>query len=114
MRYSLALVLWNVCLFCLQEICANLDMPKTEIVIAGLFPTSHDIAAGKIGRGVRPAVQLALDIVNNDTNILHNYQLNMTWNDTQVCYLSFYFFAINLKKGEMWANKFSVTAPFIH
>ena len=76
-----------------------MDMPKTEIVIAGLFPTSHDIAAGKIGRGVRPAVQLALDIVNNDTNILHNYQLNMTWNDTQVCYLSPYFLQLMLKKG---------------
>lgn len=60
------------------------SLPKKEIVIAGLFPTSHDILAGAIGRGVRPAVQLALDMVNNDTSILRDYDLRMTSNDTEV------------------------------
>lgn len=57
---------------------------KKEIVIAGLFPISEDIEAGAIGRGVRPAVKLALDMVNNDSRILKDYDLKMTWNDTGV------------------------------
>ncbi|XP_033752065.1 LOW QUALITY PROTEIN: gamma-aminobutyric acid type B receptor subunit 2-like [Pecten maximus] len=59
------------------------SVAKKEIVIAGLFPTSRDIPAGAIGRGVRPAVQLALDMVNNDTTILKDYILRMTSNDTE-------------------------------
>lgn len=57
---------------------------RKEIVIAGLFPTSEDIPEGRIGRGVRPAVELALDRVNNDSRILKDYVLKLTWNDTKV------------------------------
>lgn len=57
---------------------------KATIHIAGLFPLSHDQPEGAIGRGVLPAVQLALDHVNNNTDILKGYQLEMEWNDTKV------------------------------
>lgn len=73
-----------------QDLVSLETTEKKEIVIAGLFPTSHDIGAGSIGRGVRPAVKLALDMINNNTEILTNYVLNMTWKDTEVSiFLSF-------------------------
>ncbi|CAC5408731.1 GABBR [Mytilus coruscus] len=75
--------IWIVITLYFGRIYADTENKLTEIVIAGLFPTSHDIDAGKIGRGVRPAVKLALDMVNNNTEILPGYDLQMTWNDTQ-------------------------------
>ena len=57
---------------------------KRDIYIAGLFPTSDEIPEGAIGRGVRPAVELALQHINNDSRILKDYTLKMTWNDTKV------------------------------
>lgn len=36
------------------------------------------------GRGVMPSVKLALDHVNEHSDILANYRLHMWWNDTQV------------------------------
>lgn len=38
----------------------------------------------RIGRGVMPSVKLALDHVNEHSDILSNYRLHMWWNDTQV------------------------------
>lgn len=38
----------------------------------------------KSGRGVMPSVKLALDHVNEHSDILSNYRLHMWWNDTQV------------------------------
>lgn len=37
-----------------------------------------------VGRGVMPSVKLALDHVNEHSDILANYRLHMWWNDTQV------------------------------
>lgn len=37
-----------------------------------------------IGRGVMPSVKLALDHVNEHSQILRNYRLHMWWNDTMV------------------------------
>ncbi|CAL1535123.1 unnamed protein product, partial [Lymnaea stagnalis] len=51
---------------------------------AGLFPWSEDIPAGSVGRGVLPAVRIALDHVNNDTRINRKYTLKMAYNDTRV------------------------------
>ena len=79
MRNSTHFVFWKI--VCLYFGWINAE---TEIVIAGLFPSSHDIDAGKIGRGVRPAVQLSIDMVNNDTALLPGYKLRMKWNDSQV------------------------------
>lgn len=57
---------------------------KRIIYIAGLFPWSHDIPAGSVGRGVLPAVYLALGHVNHDTTINRKYILRMSSNDTRV------------------------------
>ena len=81
-RFSYSI--WIVVILYFGRINADPKNRLTEIVIAGLFPTSYDIEAGQIGRGVRPAVKLALDMVNNNTEILPGYDLQMTWNDTQV------------------------------
>ena len=57
---------------------------QQDIVIAGLFPMSESIKEGEIGRGVRPAVDLALKMINNDSNILPEHHLTLVANDTQV------------------------------
>lgn len=41
------------------------------------------------GRGVMPSVKLALDHVNEHSDILRNYRLHMWWNDTEVIPYSF-------------------------
>ncbi|ESO03237.1 hypothetical protein HELRODRAFT_148708, partial [Helobdella robusta] len=51
------------------------------IWLIGLFPLSGSWAGGL---GQLPAVQLGLDDVNNDPNILPEYELMMTMHDTQV------------------------------
>lgn len=63
---------------------------KQDVYIAGLFPTDENIPEGAIGRGVRPAVELALQHINNHSGILDRYNLKMTWNDTKVRANSFY------------------------
>ncbi|KAK0040202.1 gamma-aminobutyric acid type B receptor subunit 2 [Biomphalaria pfeifferi] len=66
----------------------RLDRPngKPVIYIAGLFPWSDDIPAGAVGRGVLPAVQIALDHVNNDARVNRKYILKMAYNDTRVSF----------------------------
>lgn len=51
-----------------------------------------------VGRGVMPSVKLALDHVNEHSDILSNYRLHMWWNDTQVnmVFLLFIFGAFSL------------------
>ena len=69
--------------------------------LAGLFPLS----VGNVGRGVLPAVELAMRHVNNHSSILPGYKLEMAWNDTQVrqYYLSLLFFS-----GAMHCNNFFI------
>ena len=53
--------------------------------IAGLFPMSpRDSPEGKLGLGVIPAVELALEHVNSHSGILPGIKLNLTWSDTKV------------------------------
>ena len=54
------------------------------LYIAGFFPLSRDIPQGSLGRGVLPAVRLAVADVNNDTTLLPGYRLEMKPNDTKV------------------------------
>lgn len=37
-----------------------------------------------LGRGVMPALRLAVEHVNKHPTILRNYKLHVTWNDTEV------------------------------
>lgn len=61
---------------------------KKSIYIAGFFPTSPDIAEGHIGRGVIPAVDLALHHINNSPHVLRGFNLDLVWNDTRVSFIS--------------------------
>ena len=81
-------IYWNVIIgVCFHGIRMMELSPKQEIVIAGLFPMSPSVKEGEIGRGVRPAVDLALKMINDDDRLLPNHHLSLVANDTQVCYL---------------------------
>ena len=56
-----------------------------DIYIAGLLPMSGEQNAG-IGKGVLPAINLALQHVNDDGRVLPNHRLELVWNDTEVSY----------------------------
>lgn len=51
---------------------------------AGFFPVSTKIPEGAVGRGVIPAVELALQHINDSPKILHGIHLDLVWNDTEV------------------------------
>lgn len=53
---------------------------------AGFFPVSSKIPEGAIGRGVIPAVELALQHINDSPKILRGIHLDLVWNDTEVSY----------------------------
>ena len=57
---------------------------NSTLYIAGFFPMTSENDAGGLGRGVLPAVKLALADVNADNNVLKDYKLEMIWHDTQV------------------------------
>ncbi|GFR92927.1 Pir1 1,3-beta-glucan-linked structural cell wall protein [Elysia marginata] len=61
------------------------SLSKPIVYIAGLFPWAGDIPAGAVGRGVLPAVHIALAHVNNDSRTDRKYTLEMAYNDTRVC-----------------------------
>lgn len=57
---------------------------RKDVYIAGLFPYGRHVPEHHIGRGVMPSVKLAVDHVNDNSNVLRNYRLHMWWNDTAV------------------------------
>ena len=54
---------------------------KIPIYLAGFFSLHSDFDMS----GLLPAVELALDHINERSDILAEYELKMEWNDTQVC-----------------------------
>ncbi|XP_070381674.1 gamma-aminobutyric acid type B receptor subunit 2-like isoform X2 [Dermacentor albipictus] len=58
------------------------DEPE-ELLIAGFFPTTLNLSEGAIGRGVVPAVNLALRHINSSPHFLPGYKLDIIWNDTK-------------------------------
>lgn len=61
---------------------------KRDVYIAGFFPYGAHVPEGHIGRGVMPAVKLAVEHINEHPTILRDYRLHMWWNDTEVSFLS--------------------------
>ncbi|XP_014261698.1 gamma-aminobutyric acid type B receptor subunit 2 isoform X2 [Cimex lectularius] len=56
---------------------------RHDLYIAGFFPYGRHVPESHIGRGVMPAVKLALDHINDSPTVLRNYRLHMWWNDTE-------------------------------
>ena len=65
---------------------------KHDVYIAGFFPFDENVAEGEIGRGVLPAVRLAVDHINDNPTVLRNYILHLWWNDTKVIHLYYYYY----------------------
>ncbi|KAJ6661438.1 hypothetical protein lerEdw1_015067 [Lerista edwardsae] len=55
----------------------------TPIAIMGLMPLSDSVEKGKIGRGVLPAMQLAMEQILNES-LLNPYSLDLRLYDTEV------------------------------
>ena len=70
--------------FCLSVCALAEGAAAVDLHIAGFFPTTYNLSEGAIGRGVVPAVNLALEHINNATQFLPGYTLAIQWNDTQV------------------------------
>ena len=49
---------------------------------------SENVSEGSIGRGVKPAVNWALQMINNNDDILPDHELAILANDTKVCVFS--------------------------
>lgn len=88
----LAVIAWCSCWLMLIGECAgqkpiNLGNKKRDVYIAGFFPYGNHVPEGHIGRGVMPAVKLAVEHINEHPTILRDYRLHMWWNDTEVSFL---------------------------
>lgn len=79
-RTSLVMII--VC--CFGMMCSKPESNKGRVVIAGLFPISESVPEGLIGRGVRPAVELALDMINKEHTVLPHHTLDIIDSDTKV------------------------------
>ncbi len=62
----------------------SLSQETNVIHVTGLFPLSGGVQEGDIGRGVLPAVELALLHVKESDSILKGYELRTIFNDTLV------------------------------
>ncbi|XP_077500288.1 gamma-aminobutyric acid type B receptor subunit 2 isoform X3 [Amblyomma americanum] len=66
-----------------EHVVASSHQEPEELLIAGFFPTTVNLSEGAIGRGVVPAVNLALRHINSSPHFLPGYKLDIIWNDTQ-------------------------------
>ena len=57
--------------------------PTIPLYIGGFFPMTNN-GQWRGGEETLPGVQIALDLINNSTEILPGYELRLLWNDTQV------------------------------
>lgn len=72
---------WKACIFLIMaKICKS---EENKLYIAGFFPTSSNILQGSIGRGVLPAVYLALEHINDSPSMNRGYKLDLVWNNTK-------------------------------
>nr|XP_027225527.1 LOW QUALITY PROTEIN: gamma-aminobutyric acid type B receptor subunit 2-like [Penaeus vannamei] len=55
---------------------------KIDVFVAGFFPVGEG-PKHSLGRGVMPALNLAVKHVNEHPTVLRNYKLHVIWNDTQ-------------------------------
>lgn len=78
---------------------------KHDVYIAGFFPFDDSVTESEIGRGVLPAVRLAVDHINDNPTVLRNYILHLWWNDTKVRFWFIYeFYASFVEKTEIYLS----------
>ncbi|XP_024936247.1 gamma-aminobutyric acid type B receptor subunit 2 isoform X2 [Cephus cinctus] len=83
-RLIVAIFWIHAALVCTGQKPINLGgVKKRDVYIAGFFPYGRHVPESHIGRGVMPAVKLAVDHINEDPAMLRNYRLHMWWNDTE-------------------------------
>lgn len=63
--------------------CTSNNCTKTELWV-GVFSTVDTSGGGWNSAGVLPAIEMAVEDVNNDSSILTDYTLRMSWRDTKV------------------------------
>ncbi len=67
-----------------NEVGTSEQEPVKYIHVTGLFPITNEFEPGRLGRGVLPAVELALHHVSENDQYLQGYELITTLNDTKV------------------------------
>ncbi|XP_053385078.1 gamma-aminobutyric acid type B receptor subunit 2-like isoform X2 [Mercenaria mercenaria] len=73
---------WFCILHYIFSVCESVDNEKGRIVIAGLFPLT-DVPEGVIGRGVKPAVDLAVKMISDSTDLLPDHNLQILHSNTK-------------------------------
>ena len=71
------------------EVTASSGGRRDDIYFAAFFPMKATTGApegSSIGKGVMPAVNLAIKHINQSPHVLPGYKLHMYWNDTEVKY----------------------------
>ncbi|GFN86783.1 gamma-aminobutyric acid type b receptor subunit 1 [Plakobranchus ocellatus] len=62
--------------------CENSSDVKTPLYVGGLWPMTGPGWRG--GLEALPAIELAVEVLNNNTEILPGHEVKLIWNDTQV------------------------------
>lgn len=62
----------------------TINAEKPRLHIGGIFPMKADNGGWAGGQACLPAAQLALEDVNNNTLLLKDYDLHLTWYDSEV------------------------------
>ena len=79
------LAMFIACLLTTPGFVNSKDTTKDRpIHVTGLFPLSSQDESGKLGRGVLPAVELAMEHVKQSEDVLQGYELVTSFNDTKV------------------------------
>ncbi len=82
--YDTRIILWSVIIIYLQNpkptICTQTN--KKDIFIGGFYPLSGPFSDW--GQGCLPAAELAVKHINDRSDVLEDYQLNLVNMDTQV------------------------------
>ena len=100
-------------------------LPLKKIYIGGLFPMNG--TTGWLGgQGCLPAAQMALQDVNDDQTLLKGYELDLKWNNSQVCrrlwlilivFISGLFFSIEIKTFNIefeFINEYGIKLKWMH
>ncbi|XP_033116362.1 gamma-aminobutyric acid type B receptor subunit 1-like [Anneissia japonica] len=78
-----AIIFCIIVYICFSSTARGQTEEKVVLNIGGIFPMTGDNWNG--GEGCLPAATMALDDVNNRTDILPEYELKMFWNDSECC-----------------------------